>query len=68
MEFLVIGLICVVVVLEILHYRERKDLYNRIMSRDIKEYKSAVETKSNEEKQTRQQKLREKWINKRGEL
>lgn len=32
-------LLVVVVLQEILHYCERQDLYNRIMSKDLKEYK-----------------------------
>jgi hypothetical protein len=33
-------ILCVIIVLQqILHVRERKDLYNRIMAKDLQEYK-----------------------------
>lgn len=34
-------LCCIIVVLQVMHYFERKDLYNRIMSRDLNEYKNS---------------------------
>lgn len=37
--------LAVLLTLEIMHRRERKDLYNRLMSRDIHEYKATVEGK-----------------------
>jgi len=38
-----ITLILVIVVQTILHGRERKDLYNRIMARDLTEYEETIE-------------------------
>lgn len=37
----IIEIICVVafVIVEYMHYKERKDLYNRIMSRSVDDYK-----------------------------
>lgn len=33
-----LGLILIIVINEIVHYRERRDLYNRIMSKDLADY------------------------------
>lgn len=33
-------LLCLIIVQHILHKQERKDLYNRIMARDLTEYKA----------------------------
>ena len=35
----IIALLLVILLQEIIHSRERKDLYNRLMSRDLHEYK-----------------------------
>jgi len=36
----IFGLIAIIFVQELAHSRERKDLYNRIMCKDIKEYQN----------------------------
>lgn len=37
---IIIFLVLLLAGLEVLHYKERKDLYNRIMSKDLKEYRN----------------------------
>lgn len=42
-------LLAVIVAQQALHYYERRDLYNRIMSRNIYEYKAAAESSDKDE-------------------
>jgi hypothetical protein len=39
-------LIAIIIVQEIIHKQERKDLYNRIMARDLPEYKADGKTRT----------------------
>ena len=40
-DILVIFLFLVIVVQNIIHHIERRDMYNRLMSKDLKEYKQS---------------------------
>jgi hypothetical protein len=45
MEYIVYVLAGIIVIQAIIHRRERKDLINRIMSRDVYEYKAVTQNK-----------------------
>lgn len=53
----------IILVQAVMWHFERKDLYNRLMCKDIKEYKSLVETKPTQVK-TAHQKALNKWQHK----
>lgn len=44
----IIALLLVILLQEIIHSRERKDLYNRLMSRNLHEYKYITKSEANE--------------------
>lgn len=46
MTFTVVILALCIVLQQLLHMRERKDLYNRIMSKDLGEYRANLEPKT----------------------
>ena len=62
-DYVLIGLICVIVLQNWLWHYERKDLYNRIMCRDINDYKRLDEGKPAIGKNA-QQKWKDKWRHK----
>jgi hypothetical protein len=39
--YIAFAFVIIIVLQEFIHYKERKDLYNRIMARDLPEYKAA---------------------------
>jgi len=43
-------LLGVIVVLEVIHYRERKDLYSRLMAKSLPEFTAMTEKKAKVEK------------------
>lgn len=44
----IIALLLIILLQEIIHSRERKDLYTRLMSRDLQEYKYITKSDANE--------------------
>ena len=59
-------ILCVVIILQaIFHYIERRDLYNRIMSRSLTEYKQ--DTTPPKQTQSAHDRVLNKWRNKAGD-
>lgn len=56
---IIIILVILLVGLEVLHYIERKDLYNRIMSKGLKEYQNIKEKPHR--KTSKHEKMLAKW-------
>jgi len=63
MDYIIYALIGVVLVQEILHRVERRDLYNRIMCKDINEYKR-ISDKPAEPVKSAHQRTIDKWRHK----
>lgn len=55
------GLCAVIVINELLHRRERKDLYDRLMSRDIETYKRASEHAEHERVESAHRRVIDNW-------
>jgi hypothetical protein len=39
--YIAFAFVVIILIQEFMHYKERQDLYNRIMARDLSEYKAA---------------------------
>ena len=46
-DYIIFALIAVIAIQGFMHSKERKDLYNRIMAKDLTEYKIAGKKKTN---------------------
>lgn len=56
LTILIVVLIIGILVLEAFHYKERRDLYNRIMSKNVNEYIATKEAEKSPAKATKQYK------------
>ena len=58
---IILVLIALVLIVEVLHGKERRDLYDRIMSNSLTEYKNITDKKVIEPRKTAHQKAIEEW-------
>jgi hypothetical protein len=60
---LIISILAVIIAIQlILHFFERKDLYNRLMSRDLTDYKRVVSVGADKDpRKTAHEKAIDKW-------
>jgi hypothetical protein len=62
--YIIFALIGVIILENIIHYRERKDLYNRIMCGSAKEYKQFENEQPNKSYESAHRKVLKHWQNK----
>lgn len=64
---MVYSLCGVIALLVVIHYLERKDLYNRLMSKDLSEYKHFSSKYEEKTRETAHEKAIKAWRNGRSE-
>ena len=60
-SIVIIGLLALMAVISVLHHFERRDLYNRLMSRDLSDYRRVASGDTDEHRETAHQKAIKKW-------
>lgn len=50
-----------IIIIDVIHHNERKDLYDRLMSKNLSEYKSATDSTPPKAVKSKSARMREKW-------